>query len=124
MLVIPSNYIQWPHTERNEVLLPCRMGFTNDVEHYVLRCPYRRTSRRAGLTVQQIIRKRPEKVLPSLGVRNSLNNPLHLVEIRQGALTVKKKKKKKDKIGAAKRRCKVQIGEVECRTRVYNAKRE
>ncbi len=79
----------------------CRMGATNEAEHYLLRCPDRSASRRAklpsprdraGMAVQQIIRKWPEKELAFLWSEGSLKNPLHFVGIRQSAPTVKKKK--------------------------------
>ncbi len=41
------------------------------------------------MTVQQVIRKWPERCWPSFGVRDSLKNPLHFVGIRQSAPTVK-----------------------------------
>ncbi len=68
-------------------ICPCRMGVTNDVEHYLLRCPDRSASRRAelpsprdraGMTVQQIIRKWPEKVLAFLLSGGFFEEPLAL----------------------------------------------
>ncbi len=63
-------------------ICPCRMGATNDVEHYLLRCPDRSTSRRAylpsprdraGMKVQQILSKWPENVLALFGSCRSEN---------------------------------------------------
>ncbi len=68
-------------------ICPCRTGATNDVEHYLLRCPDRSASRRAelpsprdraGMRVQQIIRKWPEKVLAFLWREGFFEEPLAL----------------------------------------------